>query len=160
MPARPVPASSRPARTPCAHIDLLQLHAFDAGTPIEEVLSTLDGLVRAGKVRYVGVSNFSGWRLMKSLAIAEKHAYPRYIAHQAYYSLVGRDYEWELMPLGLDQGVGERRSFQYVRCWGSTARAPQFKSQADRPPTGHRWLAPAQRSDASNCERSVSTPPG
>ncbi|WP_085034260.1 aldo/keto reductase [Ensifer aridi] len=88
------------------YIDLLQLHAFDAGTPIEEVLSTLDTLVRSGKLRYVGVSNFSGWQLMKSLAIAERHGYPRYDAHQVYYSLVGRDYEWELMPLGLDQGVG------------------------------------------------------
>jgi len=88
------------------HIDLLQLHAFDAGTPIEEVLSTLDELVRAGKIRYVGVSNFSGWQLMKSLAIAERHGWPRYAAHQVYYSLVGRDYEWELMPLGQDQGVG------------------------------------------------------
>jgi aryl-alcohol dehydrogenase-like predicted oxidoreductase len=88
------------------YIDLLQLHAFDAFTPIEEVLSTLDGLVRGGKVRYVGVSNFSGWQLMKSLAIAERHGWPRYVAHQVYYSLVGRDYEWELMPLGLDQGVG------------------------------------------------------
>ena len=88
------------------HIDLFQLHAFDAGTPIEEVLATLDQLVRAGKIRYVGVSNFAGWQLMKSLAIAEKHGYPRYVAHQVYYSLVGRDYEWELMPLGLDQGVG------------------------------------------------------
>jgi len=88
------------------YIDLLQLHAFDAGTPIEEVLSTLDHLVSAGKVRYIGVSNFSGWQLMKSLAIAEKRGYPRYVAYQAYYSLVGRDYEWELMPLGLDQGVG------------------------------------------------------
>ncbi|MCA1368226.1 aldo/keto reductase [Bradyrhizobium sp. BRP14] len=88
------------------YIDLLQLHAFDAGTPIEEVLSTLDALVRSGKLRYVGVSNFSGWQLMKSLAIAERHGYPRYAAHQVYYSLVGRDYEWELMPLGLDQGVG------------------------------------------------------
>lgn len=88
------------------YIDLLHLHAFDAGTPIEEVLSTLDGLVRAGKVRYVGVSNFSGWELMKSLAVAEKYGYPRYAAHQVYYSLIGRDYEWDLMPLGLDQGVG------------------------------------------------------
>jgi aryl-alcohol dehydrogenase-like predicted oxidoreductase len=88
------------------YIDLFQLHAFDAGTPIEEVLSTLDDLVRAGKVRYVGVSNFSGWQLMKSLAIAEKYGHPRYVVHQVYYSLVGRDYEWELMPLGLDQGVG------------------------------------------------------
>ena len=88
------------------HIDLLQLHAFDAGTPVEEVLSTLDALVRAGKLRHVGVSNFSGWQLMKSLAAAERHGWPRYAAHQVYYSLVGRDYEWELMPLGLDQGVG------------------------------------------------------
>jgi aryl-alcohol dehydrogenase-like predicted oxidoreductase len=87
-------------------IDLLQLHAFDAATPIEEVLSTLDVLVRSGKVRYVGVSNFSGWQLMKSLAVADRYGYPRYVAHQGYYSLVGRDYEWELMPLGLDQGVG------------------------------------------------------
>lgn len=89
-----------------SHVDLLQLHAFDAGTPVEEVLSTLDDLVRAGKVRYVGVSNFAGWQLMKSLAAADRHGYPRYVAHQVYYSLVGRDYEWELMPLGLDQGVG------------------------------------------------------
>ncbi|MEV0589747.1 aldo/keto reductase [Nonomuraea sp. NPDC050310] len=88
------------------HIDLFQLHAFDAGTPVEEVLSTLDDLVRSGKLRYVGVSNFSGWQLMKSLGAAERHGYPRYVAHQVYYSLVGRDYEWELMPLGLDQGVG------------------------------------------------------
>ncbi|WP_405796690.1 aldo/keto reductase [Streptomyces sp. NBC_01506] len=88
------------------HIDLFQLHAFDARTPVDEVLSTLDQLVRSGKIRYVGVSNFSGWQLMKSLAAAEQHGYPRYAAHQVYYSLVGRDYEWELLPLGLDQGVG------------------------------------------------------
>jgi aryl-alcohol dehydrogenase-like predicted oxidoreductase len=88
------------------HIDLFQLHAFDAATPVEEVLSTLDDLVRAGKLRYVGVSNFSGWQLMKSLATSDKYGYPRYVAHQVYYSLVGRDYEWELMPLGHDQGVG------------------------------------------------------
>jgi len=88
------------------HIDLFQLHAFDAATPVEEVLCALDDLVRAGKVRYVGVSNFSGWQLMKSLAVAERYGRPRYVSHQVYYSLVGRDYEWELMPLGLDQGVG------------------------------------------------------
>ncbi len=88
------------------HVDLLQLHAFDAGTPVEETLSTLDDLVRAGKVRYVGASNFSGWQLMKSLAVADRHRFPRYVAHQVYYSLVGRDYEWELGPLGRDQGVG------------------------------------------------------
>lgn len=88
------------------HIDLFQLHAFDAATPVEEVLAALDDLVRSGKVRYVGASNFSGWQLMKSLAAADRHGRPRYVAHQVYYSLVGRDYEWELMPLGLDQGVG------------------------------------------------------
>lgn len=87
-------------------IDLFQLHGFDALTPVEEVLSALDTLVTSGKVRYVGCSNFSGWHLMKSLAAADRHGWPRYVAHQAYYSLVGRDYEWELMPLGLDQGVG------------------------------------------------------
>ena len=87
------------------YIDLFQLHAFDAFTPVEETLSALDMLVRAGKIRYIGVSNFSGWELMKSLAVADRHGYPRYVANQAYYSLIGRDYEWELMPLGLDQGV-------------------------------------------------------
>jgi aryl-alcohol dehydrogenase-like predicted oxidoreductase len=88
------------------YIDLFQLHTFDAKTSIEEVLSTLDVLVRAGKIRYVGCSNFSGWHLMKSLAVAERYGWPRYVAHQAYYSLIGRDYEWELMPLGVDQKVG------------------------------------------------------
>lgn len=88
------------------HIDLLQLHAFDASVPVEEVLAALDRLVRAGKVRYVGASNFAGWQIMKSLAAADRHGWPRYVAHQVYYSLVGRDYEWDLMPLGQDQGVG------------------------------------------------------
>ncbi|WFR97222.1 aldo/keto reductase [Rhizobium tumorigenes] len=88
------------------YIDLLQLHAFDAHTPVEEVLSTLDDLISSGKVRYVGASNFAGWELMKSLAAADRGGHPRYVAHQVYYSLVGRDYEWELMPLGADQGVG------------------------------------------------------
>ncbi len=87
-------------------IDIFQLHAFDAGTPVEEVLSTLDTLVRDGKLRYVGVSNFSGWQIMKALAVADRHGWPRYVAHQVYYSLVGRDYEWDLMPLGRDEGVG------------------------------------------------------
>lgn len=88
------------------YIDLFQLHAFDAQTPIEETLGTLDDLVKAGKIRYIGCSNFSGWHLMKSLAVSEKYGLARYVAHQAYYSLIGREYEWELMPLGLDQGVG------------------------------------------------------
>ncbi|MFI7193065.1 aldo/keto reductase [Nocardia nova] len=88
------------------YIDLFQLHAFDAATPVEEVLDTLADLVRAGKIRYLGASNFAGWQLMKSLAAADRGGHPRYVAHQVYYSLVGRDYEWELMPLGRDQGVG------------------------------------------------------
>jgi len=87
-------------------IDLYQLHGFDALTPVEEALGTLDDLVRAGKIRYIGCSNFSGWHLMKSLAVSEKYGLSRYVAHQAYYSLIGRDYEWELMPLALDQKVG------------------------------------------------------
>jgi aryl-alcohol dehydrogenase-like predicted oxidoreductase len=82
------------------------LHAYDAFTPIDEVLQALDTLVDQGKVRYTGVSNFSGWQLMKSLGLAEKHHRPRYIAHQVYYSLIGRDYEWELMPLAMAEGVG------------------------------------------------------
>ena len=88
------------------YIDLYQLHGFDACTPIEEALSTLDDLVRAGKLRYIGCSNFSGWHLMKSLALSEKYGLARYVAHQAYYSLIGREFEWELMPLALDQRVG------------------------------------------------------
>jgi len=101
---RTVEASLR--RLGTDHIDLFQLHAFDPMTPIEEVLRALDDLVTAGKIRYIGCSNFSGWHLMKSLAISEREGLARHIAHQAYYSLLGRDYEWELMPLGLDQGVG------------------------------------------------------
>jgi aryl-alcohol dehydrogenase-like predicted oxidoreductase len=88
------------------YIDLFQLHAFDAGTPVEEVVAALDDLVRAGKIRYLGASNFAGWQLMKSLATADRDHRSRYVAHQVYYSLAGRDYEWELLPLGLDQGVG------------------------------------------------------
>lgn len=88
------------------YIDLLHLHHFDAMTPVESVMRTLDDLVRAGKVRYLGASNFSGWQLMKSQAVADRYGYTRFVANQTYYSLIGRDYEWELMPLGLDQGVG------------------------------------------------------
>ncbi len=88
------------------YIDLFQLHGFDARTPVEETLTALDDLVRAGKIRYVGVSNFSGWHLMKSLSVSERYNLTRYVANQTYYSLIGRDYEWELMPLGLEQGVG------------------------------------------------------
>ena len=88
------------------YIDLYQLHGFDALSPVEETLGVLDDMVHSGKVRYIGCSNFSGWHLMKSLAVSEKYGLSRYAAHQAYYSLVGRHYEWELMPLALDQKVG------------------------------------------------------
>ncbi len=88
------------------YIDLFQLHGFDAKTPVEETLQTLDDFVKAGKIRYIGCSNFAGWHLMKSLAASDRLGLSRHVAHQAYYSLVGRDYEWELMPLALDQGVG------------------------------------------------------
>lgn len=88
------------------YIDVYHMHAFDATTPVEETLDTLDGFVRSGKVRYIAASNFSGWHLMKSLSVSERYGWARYVGHQVYYSLAGRDYEWELMPLALDQGVG------------------------------------------------------
>ena len=88
------------------YIDLWSMHGFDSFTPIDETLRAIDELVRAGKVRHVGCSNFSGWHLMKSLAHSDREGLPRYAAHQAYYSLVAREYEWELMPLALDQRVG------------------------------------------------------
>ncbi|MGA8938985.1 MAG: aldo/keto reductase, partial [Acidobacteriaceae bacterium] len=88
------------------YIDVYHMHAFDATTPIEETLNTLDNFIRAGKVRYIACSNFSGWHLMKSLSTSERYGWAKYIGHQVYYSLIGRDYEWELMPLALDQGVG------------------------------------------------------
>jgi aryl-alcohol dehydrogenase-like predicted oxidoreductase len=88
------------------YIDIYHLHGFDALTPIEEVLSTLNNLIVSGKVRYIACSNFSGWHLMKSLDVADKYGWARYVGHQVYYSLIGREYEWELMPLAVDQGVG------------------------------------------------------
>jgi aryl-alcohol dehydrogenase-like predicted oxidoreductase len=88
------------------YIDIYHLHGFDAVTPLDEVLSTLDHLVESGKVRYIACSNFSGWHLMKSLDVSDRYGWPRYVGHQVYYSLISREYEWELMPLGLDQGVG------------------------------------------------------
>jgi aryl-alcohol dehydrogenase-like predicted oxidoreductase len=88
------------------YIDLLQLHGQDYNTPVEETQATLDQLVRTGKLRYVGASNFSGWHLMKANAVAERYGYAKHVAHQIYYSLLNRDYEWELMQLGRDQGIG------------------------------------------------------
>ncbi|MFC3909367.1 aldo/keto reductase [Legionella dresdenensis] len=88
------------------YIDLYQMHGFDPLTPVEEVVRTLENLIQSGKIRYIGCSNFSGWQLMKSLAIADQLGTNRYVAQQVYYSLIGRDYEHELMPLALDQGLG------------------------------------------------------
>ena len=88
------------------YVDIYHMHGFDAVTPLEETMETLDTLVRSGKVRYIAASNFSGWHLMKSIDISERYGWARHVAHQVYYSLVGRDYEYELMPLGLDQKVG------------------------------------------------------
>lgn len=88
------------------YIDIYHMHGFDAVTPVEETLRTLDDLVQSGKIRYIAASNFSGWHLMKSLAVSDKHGWNRYVGHQIYYSLANREYEWELMPLGIDQKVG------------------------------------------------------
>ena len=88
------------------YIDIYHMHGFDGNTPVEETLRTLDDLIQSGKIRYIACSNFSGWHLMKSLAISEKYGWNKYVAHQVYYSLTNREYEWELMPLGLDQNVG------------------------------------------------------
>jgi aryl-alcohol dehydrogenase-like predicted oxidoreductase len=88
------------------YIDIYQMHGFDALTPVEETLNALDNLVRSGKVRYIGCSNFSGWHLMKSLSVSERYGWSKFVAHQAYYSMVGRDFECELMPLGIDQKIG------------------------------------------------------
>jgi len=88
------------------HIDIYHMHGFDANTPVEETLKALDNLVQSGKVRYIACSNFSGWHLMKSLSVSERYGWSKYSAHQAYYSLLNRDFEWELMPVGIDQGVG------------------------------------------------------
>src|ERR1700733_7866041 len=87
------------------YIDLYQMHGFDGLTPVEETLSALNDLVHSGKVRYIGCSNFSGWHLMKSLSVSERYGWSRYVAHQAYYSLLDREFEWELMPAGIDQKV-------------------------------------------------------
>jgi aryl-alcohol dehydrogenase-like predicted oxidoreductase len=87
------------------HIDVYHLHGFDGNTPVEETLKALDDLVTAGKIRYIACSNFSGWHLMKSLSVSERYGWSRYVAHQAYYSLLDREFEWELMPLGIDQKV-------------------------------------------------------
>ena len=88
------------------HIDLFQVHEWDGQTPLEETLEALDSLVKSGKVRYVGVSNYAGWQLMKALGVADRHGYQRFVTQQIYYSLESRDAEYELLPLAVDQGLG------------------------------------------------------
>ena len=88
------------------YIDIYHMHGFDGVTPVDETLKTLDNLIQSGKVRYIACSNFSGWHLMKSLSVSERYGWSKYIAHQAYYSLLDREFEWELMPLGIDQKIG------------------------------------------------------
>lgn len=121
------------------YIDLYQLHAFDALTPVEETLGALDDLVRAGKIRYIGCSNFSGWHLMKSLSVSERYGRARYVAHQAYYSLIGREFEWELMPLALDQGVGTCvwSPLGWGRLTGKIRRGAPAPSTSRLPATRH-----------------------
>ena len=135
------------------YIDLYQMHGFDALSPVEETLSTLDTLVRSGKVRYIGCSNFSGWHLMKSLAASDRHGWPRYVAHQAYYSLVGRDFEWELMPLGHDQGVGTLvwSPLGWGRLTGKIRREP---AAAGSQPPAENGAPSARRSPTNICTRS------
>lgn len=88
------------------YIDIYHMHGFDATTPIYETLKALETLIESGKIRYIACSNFSGWHLMKSLSISERYGWSKYIAHQAYYSLLNRDFEWELMPLGIEENIG------------------------------------------------------
>ncbi len=120
------------------YIDIYHLHGFDALTPIDEVQDTLNTFVREGKVRYIAASNFSGWHLMKSLAVADRYGWTRFVAHQVYYSLIGREYEWELMPLGLDQKVG-------ALVWSPARMGPPHR-QATPWPAAAQGEPPAQNS--------------
>jgi aryl-alcohol dehydrogenase-like predicted oxidoreductase len=88
------------------HIDIYHVHEWDGQTPLEETMETLDQLVRSGKVRYLGVSNYAGWQLMKALAVSDARGYQRFVSNQIYYSLESRDAEYELLPLSVDQGLG------------------------------------------------------
>lgn len=129
------------------YVDVFYMHGFDAQTPIDETLSTLDGFVRSGKVRYIGASNFSGWQLMKSLAISNSYGWAPYVAHQAYYSLAAREFEWELLPLGLDQGVG-------TVVWSPLAQSRLTgKVRRDRPiPDDSRLVAGSETEQSGDLE--------
>lgn len=115
------------------YVDLYTMHAFDALTPVQETLRALDDLIQAGKIRYIGCSNFSGWHLMKSLSVSERYGWSKYVAHQAYYSLAGREYEWELMPLALDQKVS---TFVWSPLAGGALSGKVRRNQP--PPSGSR----------------------
>jgi aryl-alcohol dehydrogenase-like predicted oxidoreductase len=117
------------------HIDLYQVHGWDGQTPIEETLEALDLLVRSGKVRYVGCSNFAGWQLAKSIGVAERRGLPRYVSQQIHYSLQARDAEYELVPAGIDLGVG-------IMVWSPLAGgllSGKYRRGQD-PPPGSRHL--------------------
>ena len=131
------------------YIDIYTMHGFDAQTAVEETLRTLDTLVQSGKVRYIACSNFSGWHLMKSLAISEKYGWSRYMAHQAHYSLLRREYEWELMPLALDQKVSTlvwgplsqgRLSGKYRRSQPSPAGTRVAQGAGEGPAIPEEWF--------------------
>jgi aryl-alcohol dehydrogenase-like predicted oxidoreductase len=117
------------------HIDLYQVHEWDGVTPLEETLAALDHLVQAGKVRYVGCSNYAGWQLMKALGISERRGLERFVSQQIYYSLQARDAEYELVPVAIDQGVG-------ILVWSPLAGGLlSGKYRRDRPhPEGSRHL--------------------
>ncbi|KYG60352.1 aldo/keto reductase [Bdellovibrio bacteriovorus] len=115
------------------YVDLYTMHGFDANTPVEETLRALDDLITAGKIRYIGASNFSGWHLMKSLSVSERYGWSKYVAHQAYYSLAGREFEWELMPLALDQKIS---TFVWSPLAGGALSGKFRRNQA--PPAGSR----------------------
>jgi aryl-alcohol dehydrogenase-like predicted oxidoreductase len=126
-------------------IDIYHLHGFDALTPPEEVLSTLDTLIKSGKVRYIACSNFSGWHLMKALSVSERYGWARYVGHQVYYSLLSREYEWELMPLAahrrrtsLQNRRRSRRGSQRDRQIRPASRAELARAAADRLHHHHR----------------------
>jgi aryl-alcohol dehydrogenase-like predicted oxidoreductase len=135
------------------YVDVYHLHGFDAMTPVEETLATLDRMVEQGKVRYIACSNFSGWHLMKSLSVSERYGWARYVGHQVYYSLVGREYEHELMPLGVDQGVGALvwSPLGWGRLTGKLRRGARSRRRAGR--TARRRWRSGRRLRTSTCTR-------
>ena len=116
------------------HIDIYLLHAFDQLTPLEETLRALDDLVRQGKVRYIGCSNFAAWEAMKALAVSDKHGLERFSTYQAYYSLTSREVELEIMPLCEEQGLG-------ITCWSPLSGGfftGKYRRDKPRPKSGRR----------------------